>query len=344
MRRREFLRSSALALAALGTGRTARPALAAPAVISRTKDLIVTSPWPQGASGYSDVAFGFTRRLELAFGGRIKCHMETGPANSIDALNSGGTDLHIGFEHGNVAHHAAFGFFAGLPGEMGLNAAPFGDWLEACGGQELWDDCAAPFGIKPLMLAHTAMSGGLWSKAALPVLSGKRIAAQGIACDVLKGLGAEVFAVDTNAAGPAIANGAIDAIEMSHIVEALEAGVAQAAHFAIMPGLTRGGNTLAVSLKREPWDALGADAQALVMGVAADTCQRTTADLRANDHALRAVLSQANGITFWSPGPVLATEITRVAEAVVADIAARDARSRRINSAYMAFRNRQGSA
>ncbi len=344
MRRREFLRSTALALAALGMGRTARPALAAPAVISRTKDLVVTSPWPQSASGYSDLAFGFTRRLEQAFGGRIRCHMETGPASSIDALNSGGADLHIGFEHGNVPHHAAFGYFAGLPGEMGLNAVTFGDWLEAGGGQELWNDCSAPFCIKSLMLAHTATSGGLWSKAGFPALSGKRIAAQGIACDVLKGLGAEVTSIDMNAAGTAIANGSIDAVEMSHVVEALEAGVAQAANFAIVPGLTRGGNTLAVSLKRGLWDALGAEAQALVMGVAADTCRRTTADLRANDQALREVFGTANGFAFVSPGPVLATEITRVAEAVVADIAARDARSRRINSAYMAFRNDQGTA
>ncbi len=218
MRRRDFLRSSALAAAALGTGRAIGPAFAAPAVVARTRDLIVTSPWPDSTSGYSDLAFGFTRRLEQAFGGRLRCHLETRPGGSIDALNSGGAHLHIGFEHGNVRHHAAFGYFAGLPGELGLDPRTFSDWLVSGDGQALWDACSAPYGIKSLMIAHTATGGGLWSKGNLPALSGKRIAAQGIACDVLKGLGAVISDIDMSAAGAAIATGNIDAVEMSHTI------------------------------------------------------------------------------------------------------------------------------
>lgn len=336
MRRRDFLRSSAFAAAALGTGSAVGPVFAAPAIATRTRELTLASPWPQSASGYSDLAFGFTRRLEQALGGRIMCQLQTRTGSSIDVLNSGSADLHIGFEHGNVPHHAAFGYFAGLPGHLGLDAETFRVWLTSGGGQGLWDECSAQFGTKSLMIAHTVTGGGLWSKSGLSTLSGKRIAAQGIAREVLKGLGAEVSGIGMNAAGAAIASGKIDAVEVSHMIEALEAGIAHAANAAILPGLTPGGSTLAVTLRREFWDTLGADEQALFNGVAADYCRSITADLRANDRMLRNLLGKAHAISISSPNPVLTTEITRVAEAVVADIAARDALSRRINGAYMA--------
>lgn len=343
MRRRDFLRTSALAVAALGTGRAAAPAHAAPAVMTRTKDFIVASPWPQSASGFSDLAFGFTRRLEQAFDGRIKCYLKTRQGGSIDALGRGGADIHIGFEHGNVPHHAAFGYFAGLPGHMGLDSETFSDWLTRGGGQALWDACSAQFGIKSLMIAHTATGGGLWSNDDLPAFSAKKIAAQGIACDVLKGLGAVVSDIDMSAAGAAMASGKVDAIEVAHMIEALETGVAGTTVAAIMPGIYRSGCTLAVSLKRELWDSLDAGAQALVSDVAAEYSRLKTAELRANDRMLRKVLGETHGITFLPPSAALETEISRVAEAVVADIAARDDLSRRINGAYMALHGLSGS-
>ncbi len=337
MRRRDFLRTSALAITALGVGSAAGPARAAPAVLKKTRDFIVASPWPQSASGYSDLAFGFVRRLEQAFDGRIKCHLETRSGGSIDTLGRGGADLHIGFEHENVPHHAAFGYFAGLPGGLGLDSETFGDWLTSGGGQALWDACSAPFGKKSLMIAHTATGGGLWTKGDLTALSGKRIAAQGIAGDVLKGLGAVISDIDMNAAGAAMASGKADAIEVSDMIEALETGVAGTAVAAIMPGLYRGGSTLAVSLKRELWDSLDGDAQALVISLAADYSRCKTSELRANNRMLRKALGETHGISFLAPSASLETEIARVAEAVVADIAARDALSRRINGAYMAL-------
>ncbi len=343
MRRRDFLRTSALAITALGTGSAAGPARAAPAVLKKTRDFIVASPWPQSASGFSDLAFGFTRRLEQAFGGRVKCHLETRPGGSIDALGRGGADLHIGFEHENVPHYAAFGYFAGLPGHMGLDGETFGDWLTSGGGQALWDACSAPFGKKSLMIAHTAIGGGLWTKGDLPALTGKKIAAQGLAADVLKGLGAVVTSIDMNAAGAAMASGKADAIEVAHLIEALETGVAQSATTAFLPGLYRRGSTLAVSLKRELWDSFDAEAQALVSDVAAEYSRRKTTELRANDRMLRKALGETHDIAFLTPSASLETEIARVAEAVVADIAARDALSRRINGAYMALHGPSGS-
>ncbi len=104
-----------------------------------------------------------------------------------------------------------------------------------------------------------------------------------------------------------------------------------------MPGLTQGGSTLAVSLKRTLWDNFDAEAQSLVSDVARGYCQRITSELRANDRLFRNLLSETRGISYLPPRPSLATEIARVAEAVIADIAARDALSRRINGAYMAL-------
>jgi TRAP-type C4-dicarboxylate transport system substrate-binding protein len=110
-----------------------------------------------------------------------------------------------------------------------------------------------------------------------------------------------------------------------------------------MPGLTRGGSTLAVSLRRELWESFDAETQAIVSDVAAEYNRRTTSELRANDLMLRTVLGKTHGISFMPLSAALETEISRVAEAVVADIAARDALSQRINGAYMALHGAPGS-
>ncbi len=335
MDRRDFLRSSALTVAALGTGSTAGKSFAAPFVLTRTRDVIVASPWTQSSGGYSDLAFGFARRLEQRFAGKIKCHMQTMPGSSIDVLNGGGADLHIGLEHENVGHNAAFGYFAGLPGHLGLDAQSMDDWLTKGGGQAHWDDCSARFGTKSLMMAHTGTSGGVWSRTDLQTLSGKKIAAAGIARDVFKGLGADVTGVDLNRAGNAISDGQIDAIEMSHMIEALQSGVADAAHFSIMPGLTQCGSTLSVSMKRDRWDALDTGSQAIIADEAAGYRRRASTQLRANERILRHVFAAARPVKFVPLSPALAIEVARVSEAVIADIASRDATSRRINRAYM---------
>ena len=335
MRRRDFLRSSALAAAALGTGRAIKPAFAAPAVVARTKELIVASPWPQSASGYSDLAFGFTRRLEQACGGRIKCQFIMRPGGSIDVLNGGGADLHIGLEHGNVPHHAAFSYFAGLPGALGLQAEEFSEWLASGDGQTLWDECSAPFGIKSLMIAHTATGGGLWSRSELPAISGKRIASQGLARDVLKGLGAATADAGLNETSGALASGALEAFELAHIIEALPSGSFGTAKYSVMPGITHRGSTLAVSFGHELWQGFDYQTQAQIIGVAAHYNRAMTSELRENDSIIRRLLNEMRHVEFMPAITALETEIERVAEAVVAEIAARDALSRRINAAYM---------
>ena len=141
MHRRDFLRTSSLAAAVLGAkAASAAPGLGAPAILNKTLELTFASPWKAASGGYPDQAYGFARRLEQTLGGRLKLHLETRPQSAIEAVGSGASDLYFGPEHANVAHHPAFGYFAGLPGNAAADSAAFEAWLVAGGGLcRLWN-------------------------------------------------------------------------------------------------------------------------------------------------------------------------------------------------------------
>ncbi len=88
---------------------------------------------------------------------------------------------------------AAFHVFAGLPLAQGLEASDLQTWLAVGGGSMLWEELAAEFGHKPLVVGHTGPSAGVWASARLETVAdlvGARVHAEGLAADVLRALGA----------------------------------------------------------------------------------------------------------------------------------------------------------
>ena len=254
--------------------------------------------------------------------------------------------MSFGFEHVNVRHHPAFGYFAGLPLGTDMAYETFAGWI-ADGGAELWDDISARFNVKSLLAGHTGRSPGLWTSElvhSLNDLAGKRIQTQGLTCDVVRGIGGEPCDAANGDAVAALSAGTLDAIELGSLAHGVASGISRDAKFCMAGGLTTSGSVLSVTFRRDVWHGLGAELKSVVKIVAAAEARRSIAEADANQDILQRALTEGHGVSFYDAPRDLVHAATRVAQAVIADVAARDAVSRRINADYLRIRKPRDTA
>jgi TRAP-type mannitol/chloroaromatic compound transport system substrate-binding protein len=343
MHRRNFLKSSAGIAAAIAPGTamtSAAEGIRAPSLSKSIQDVVLSSPWPDNSGGYADQVFGFGQRLERASDGRLKVHYQTSTQTNSGQTQtaSGQIDLRFGLTHEHVALHPAFGFFAGLPAGMGLPFDALERWLIAGGGSTLWDELSAAYGLKMLLAGHSGPGLGLWSARPLTSISDftdQTIQTGGLADDVVKSLGGIPGRVASQDFPHALARGDVRAAEWGNGAHCLAAGLADHVKYCTTTGLYRHGGSLTVTVSQRVWDRLGASLQAVLMATAATEARRSIAEASANHAILSQALREVKGVQFYPLPQDVAAVSGRVAEAIVAELAARDRITARINESYV---------
>ena len=164
------LGTAASLLAASGRGERPASRPGAPAVISARnapRRLKMVTTWPKNFPGLGTGAVRFARRIEEMSGGAIRVTVyaagELVPAlQAFDAVSQGKADMYHAAEYYWQGRSLAFNFFAAVP--MGLLARELNAWVHFGGGQELWDELAARFSIKPMLAGNTGPQMGGWFK------------------------------------------------------------------------------------------------------------------------------------------------------------------------------------
>ena len=348
MDRRSFLKTSSAAAAATATGGAvaaeagAHAEPAAPAVIAGVQELTLSLPWPDDIAGLGDQAMRLVRRIETATGGRYRIHVKAGAdTDGIAAIRSGAADLYHGTEHDHLAHHPAFAWFAGLPCATGLAPHDLEAWLTIDGGQMLWDELAADFGVKALLVGHDGARPGLWSEksiSGLADLAEQKIYVRGLAREVVRGVGAEPAEATAATLAPALASGEIFAAEWGGALQSLAIGLPRVAQHRTGDGINTSGTALSLGMRRSLWEAMSNSDRTIFEACATAELRLSLAEARTHERALCGMLAEAHGVRF-EPFPAdLAATLSRVAEAVVAHAAGKDSTAQRINASYMTFR------
>ena len=135
-------------------------------------------------------------RVRALSGGRIDITVyaagEIVPAFGVlDAVGNGVAD---------IGHTAAFYWQGKMPAAAFFTTVPFGltpgehvAWIDAGGGQALWDELYAPFGVKPFMGGNTGVCMGGWFRRELKSLAdlrGLKLRSLGLGGEVYRRLGA----------------------------------------------------------------------------------------------------------------------------------------------------------
>ena len=140
--------------------------LAAPAVArAQTRRWRMVTSWPKRLPGPGMSAERVAERIGTLSGGRLQITVhaagEVVPAFEVlDAVGGGVADM---------GHTAAFYWQGKQPATNFFTTVPFGltpnehvAWIDAGGGQALWDELYAPFGVKPFMGGNTGVCMGGW--------------------------------------------------------------------------------------------------------------------------------------------------------------------------------------
>ncbi len=343
MDRRAFLRTTGAAAAAATTAGvaaaepTARaPEVAAPAVIKGLRQLRLAIASPDAVAGPADQARRLAQRIATMSEGRYGFDIVSGAASGFAAVRAGDADLYHGSEHDHLDQHRALAYFAGLPGDRGIVARHLTAWMLVGGGETLWDHLAGDFGIKAMLAGHSGERAAFLATrriAAMSELAGETVAVTGLARDVVRGFGLEPAAIAAGDVAGAMTRGEVLAAELGGALTSHALGVTMAAPYRVGTSINRHGSALSLGMSRTFWDNLGPTDQAIFSAAAAAELQLALAE----DEAHRRLLAPDTDRT-WPLAPELHRTICRVADAVVAHVAASDPPAQRINAAYIGFR------
>jgi TRAP-type mannitol/chloroaromatic compound transport system substrate-binding protein len=321
--------------------------LAMPSVVraQSVKWRMVTS-WPKLLPGPGMSAERIAARIQGLSGGRIEITVhaagEIVPAFGVlDAVGNGVADM---------GHTAAFYWQGKMPASVFYTTVPFGltpgehvAWVDAGGGQALWDNLYAPFGVKPLMGGNTGVCMGGWFRhevKSLADLHGLKLRSLGLGGEVYRRLGATPQTTPPAEILVALQSGVIDGAEFVGPGSDIALGLYRVAPFYYYPGFNKPNGTGECIIARRIWETLPNEFKAMVAHACAAEANYALAEMeRLNVDALGALTTQ-HGVTLAAfPDDVIGAARKEAAD-VLKEIGSRDEMSGRVHASYASFRER----
>ena len=358
MERRKFLTGAAtglvagagaVALSACGQkqdAQKAESAPAAPAVMTKKRELKMVTTWPKNFPGLGTGAQRMADRITEMTDGQLTVKLfaanELVPAlQSFDAVSGGQADMYHGAEYYWQGKSKAFNFFAAVP--FGLTAAEMNAWVYSGGGQELWDELAAGFNVKPFMGGNTGVQMGGWYNKEINSLEdykGLKIRMPGLGGDVLKQLGAAAINLPGGEIFQSLQSGAIDATEWVGPWNDLSFGFYKVAKFYYYPGFHEPGTTLSMGMNKDVWESLSKAEQSIVTNAAMAENNAMNAEFNArNGDALKTLISE-HGVQLKKFSDSIMAEISSVSKKVLEEVATADEMTGRVFTSFMETRSK----
>ena len=330
---------------ALGVGAAA--VLAAPAVArAQTVKWRMVTSWPSRLPGPGMSAERIAERVRTLSGGRIDISVsaagEVVPAFEVlDAVGNGVAE---------IGHTASFYWQGKMPAAAFFTTVPFGltpsehvAWIDAGGGQALWDELYAPFGVKPFMGGNTGVCMGGWFRrelSSLADLRGFKLRSLGLGGEVYRRLGATPQTTPPAEILTSLQSGVIDGAEFVGPGTDIALGLYRVAPFYYYPGFNKPNGTGECIVALSAWNALTAELKAIVAHACATEANFALAEMeRLNAQALAALVND-HGVKLAAFPNELVAAARKQAGDVLGELAARNAMSAKLHASYVDFRER----
>jgi TRAP-type mannitol/chloroaromatic compound transport system substrate-binding protein len=306
---------------------------------------MVTS-WPKLLPGPGMSAERIAERIATMSGGRLQITVhaagEVVPAFEVlDAVGGGVADM---------GHTAAFywqgkqpatNFFTTVP--FGLTPAEHVAWVDAGGGQALWDALYAPFGVKPFMGGNTGVCMGGWFRRELNSaddIKGLKIRSLGLGGEVYRRLGATPQTTSPGEMLTSLQSGLIDGAEFVGPGTDIALGLYRVAPFYYYPGFNKPNGTGECIVSLKAWEALDGEGKAIVAHACATEANFALAEMeRLNAEALAALIER-HAVQLRSFPADVVSAARKVSAEVLGELAARGEMTRKVHDSYAAFRDR----
>ncbi len=360
MKRRDFITGAATGLVA-GAGALAlsacdqeqpqrsperKPQPAAPAVQKQKRELKMVTTWPKNFPGLGTGAQRLADRITAMSDGELTVKLFAAGElvqafDSFDAVSGGQAEMYHGAEYYWQGKSKAFNFFAAVP--FGLMSHEMDAWVHQAGGQDLWDELAAPFNIKPFIAGNTGVQMGGWFNKEINTIEdykGLKIRMPGLGGEVLRRIGAAAVSLPGGEIFPSLQSGAIDATEWVGPWNDLAFGFYKVAKFYYSPGFHEPGTVLSSGVNLDVWNGLSESHKAIVHGAMQAEAANIFAEFNArNGDALRTLIDD-HGVILKSFSDEVMLEVRKVSEEVLAEVAAVDEMSGRVYRSFKDFREK----
>jgi TRAP-type mannitol/chloroaromatic compound transport system substrate-binding protein len=351
MKRRDLLAGAGLGIIAAGAdtyaalrGDPAKGPAAAPTNDAKREWRMITC-WPENFPGLGTGAANLARRITAMSGGRLT--VKVFPAGTVvpalgvfDAVSQGVAEMGHSAAHYWQGKSKAFNFFAAVP--FGLTANELSAWIHFGGGQELWDEGYAGFGLKSFLCGNTGVQMGGWFRRPMKSIEdfrGIKMRMPGLGGEVLRRLGATAENLPGGEVFQALASGRIDATEWAGPWNDLALGFYRITKNYYWPGFHEPGSGIECMVNKARFDALPPDLKIIV----AEACRAEAEAMlgeynRRNAQALK-VLLEKHGVQLRRfPGDIM-TALGHASETVLAELEGADDLTRRTYRSFRAFRD-----
>ncbi len=335
--------------ALLGTAASAGvAALPAPAIAQETATIewkMVTS-WPKNLPGPGVTAQRIVDQVAKMSGGRFRIRLyaagELVPALGVFEAVSAGT--------AQMAHTASFFWQGKIPASVFFTAIPFGllphehiTWIEQGGGQALWEELYAPFGLKSVMAGNTGVQMGGWYKRdinGLDDLKGLKIRMPGLGGEVMRRLGATPISLPPGELFQALQSGVLDATEFLGPWSDRAMGFQKVAKSYYTPGFHEPNGTGEALFNQLALDGLPEELRTMVLEACKAENGRSLAESDWENAGSLKLLQEEDGVTVKPYPEEVIVALRETATVVLEEFSEKDPLARRIYESNSAARAR----
>jgi TRAP-type mannitol/chloroaromatic compound transport system substrate-binding protein len=336
--RRSFVTTAGATLAGVVTA----PSIAR----SQAQKWRMVTSWPKRLPGPGMSAERIADRVRALSGGRLDISVsaagEVVPAFEVlDAVGNGVAE---------IGHTASFYWQGKMPAAAFFTTVPFGltpgehvAWIDAGGGQALWDELYAPFGVKPFMGGNTGVCMGGWFRREMKSLAdvrGLKLRTLGLGGEVYRRLGATPQTTPPAEILVSLQSGVIDGAEFVGPGTDIALGLYRVAPFYYYPGFNKPNGTGECIVSLKAWNALSDDLKAIVAHACATEANYALAEMeRLNAQALAALVDEHKVKLAAFPDDLIAAARKQAGE-VLGELAGKSAMTGKVHASYAAFRDR----
>jgi TRAP-type mannitol/chloroaromatic compound transport system substrate-binding protein len=338
MRRRTVVKLGAVGLAA-SAGQIPSPAIA-----QGLKRLRLATTWPKDFPGLGDGAKRFANRISASTGGRITVEVysagELVPAfEAFDAVARGDIDIYHGSEAYWQDKARVFNFFSSVP--LGMTSNEIDAWLLHGGGQNMWDELSANYGIKPLICGNTTVQMAGWFQDeinSIEDLTRLTFRIAGLGAEVLRQVGGKTITVPGGEILEAMRTRRIDACEFMGPWVDKSLGLQDVARYYYYPGLHQPGEVISVGINLNLWNDLTDEERNIVQDAAHAENTMLLAEFNARNGAALRDLITNDGVLVRRLDRLIFRTLSLAARDVVESVGAEDGFSRKVYNSFIEFR------
>lgn len=342
MKRRQFMTGAAAA----GVAATAAASsLSKPAIAQDRVEWQFTTPWPRGFPGLGTGVQRIADSVAAMSGGSFTLNLfgagELNPPLQVfDTVQAGGAQSGHDAAYWHLGVDPALVFFTTVP--FGMTANEHNAWIRFGGGQVLWDELYAKFGLKGFLAGNSNSQMMGWFKKEINSVEDFR----GLKMRI-PGLGGTVLAkfglVPTNLPGgeilPALQAGTLDAAEWVGPYNDLAFGIYQGASNYYWPGFHEMSATLAFTANISEWEALSSEHKAIIEAATAMENETMMAEFNAGSPgALRELVTEKGAILRRLNNEILVAVGNASGEVLRESIETMDDLGKQIADSWLRFR------